>query len=57
MAEERLGATMKAAWKFPKMKAVYSNEGCIGKVPTMKVGHKRFSEKLRLYTMKKTELS
>ena len=48
MAEKRLGETMKTAQKFPKMKGVYSNEGCTGKVPAMKVGQKRLSEKLRL---------
>ena len=48
MAEKMLGATMKATQKFPKMKAVYNNEGCIGKVLAMKAGQKRLSEKLRL---------
>ena len=33
MAEKRLGAAMKAAQKFPKMKDVYNNEGCTGKGP------------------------
>ena len=36
MAKKRLGATMKAAQKFPKTKVVYNNEGCTGKVLTMK---------------------
>ena len=54
MAEKRLGAAMKAAQKFPKMKAVYSNEGCTGKVPAMKVGQKRLLEKPGSDTMKKT---
>ena len=48
MAKKRLGAAMKVAHKFPKMKVVYSNEGCTGKVPAMKAGHKRLLEKLRL---------
>ena len=48
MTEKRLGAAMKAAQKFPKMKVVYSNEGCTGKVLVMKAGQKRLSEKLRL---------
>ena len=29
--KKRLGAAMKVAQKFQKMKAVYSNKGCIGK--------------------------
>ena len=57
MAEKRLGATMKAAQKFPKMKAVYNNEGCIGKVPSMKAGQKRLSENQGSDTIKKTKLS
>ena len=48
MVEKRLGATVKATQKFPKMKAVYNNEGCTGKVPTMKAGQQRLLEKLRL---------
>ena len=48
MAKKRLGAAMKATEKFPKMKAVYINEGYTVKVPTMKVGQKRLLEKLRL---------
>ena len=39
--KKRLGAAMKAAQKFPKKKAVYSNESCTGKVPAMKAGQKR----------------
>ena len=44
MAEKRLGAAMKVAQKFPKMKVVYNNEGCTGKVPTMKAGKKRLKK-------------
>ena len=31
---------MKAAQNFPRMKVVYNNEGCTGKVPAMKVAQK-----------------
>ena len=48
MVEKRLGVAMKAALKFPKIKDVYNNEGCIGKVLTMKAGQKRLSKKLKL---------
>ena len=47
MAEKGLGAAMKATQKFPKMNVVYNNEGRTRKVPAMKAGQKRLSEKLR----------
>ena len=54
MAEKRLGAAMKVAQKFPKVKVVYYNGGYIGKVPAMRVAQERSHEGWTEKALRKT---